>query len=89
MDLDKKTALVLLEEMGKQASFSVTYGAHTGIGTLPIVYFGTEAQQKAKYLPMLASGRMAGGLRPHRGRQRAATPWAPRPPPCWTATTGC
>ncbi|HNX32716.1 MAG TPA: acyl-CoA dehydrogenase family protein [Holophaga sp.] len=55
MDLDKKTTLVVLEELGKQASFSVTYGAHTGIGTLPIVYFGTP-EQKAKYLPKLASG---------------------------------
>ena len=55
MDLDKKTGLVLLEEVGKQASFSVSYGAHTGIGTLPIVYFGTP-EQKAKYLPLLASG---------------------------------
>ena len=55
MDLDKKTTLVLLEELGKQASFSVSYGAHTGIGTLPIVYFGTP-EQKAKYLPMLGSG---------------------------------
>jgi alkylation response protein AidB-like acyl-CoA dehydrogenase len=55
MDLDKKTTLVLLEEVGKQASFSVTYGAHTGIGTLPIVYFGSP-EQKAKYLPLLASG---------------------------------
>jgi alkylation response protein AidB-like acyl-CoA dehydrogenase len=55
MDLDKKTTLVLLEEVGKQASFSVSYGAHTGIGTLPIVYFGTP-EQKAKYLPLLGSG---------------------------------
>ena len=55
MDLDKKTTLVLLEEVGKQASFSVTYGAHTGIGTLPIVYFGSP-EQKAKYLPLLGSG---------------------------------
>jgi alkylation response protein AidB-like acyl-CoA dehydrogenase len=55
MDLDKKTTLVVLEELGKQASFSVSYGAHTGIGTLPIVYFGTP-EQKAKYLPKLATG---------------------------------
>ena len=55
MDLDKKTTLVLLEEVGKQASFSVSYGAHTGIGTLPIVYFGSP-EQKAKYLPLLGSG---------------------------------
>jgi len=57
MDLDKKTTLVILEEMGKQASFSVSYGAHTGIGTLPIVYFGTP-EQKAKYLPKLATGEL-------------------------------
>lgn len=55
MDLDKKTTLVVLEELGKQASFSVSYGAHTGIGTLPIVYFGTP-EQKAKYLPKLGTG---------------------------------
>jgi len=55
MDLDKLTGLLVLEEMGRQASFSVTYGAHTGIGTLPIVYFGTP-EQKAAYLPKLASG---------------------------------
>lgn len=55
MDLDKLTGLLVLEEMGRQASFSVSYGAHTGIGTLPIVYFGNE-EQKAKYLPKLGSG---------------------------------
>jgi len=55
MDLDKLTCLLVLEEMGRQASFSVTYGAHTGIGTLPIVYFGTP-EQKAAYLPKLATG---------------------------------
>ncbi|MDR1841775.1 MAG: acyl-CoA dehydrogenase family protein, partial [Holophagales bacterium] len=56
MDLDKITCLLVLEEMGRQASFSVTYGAHTGIGTLPIVYFGTK-EQWAAYLPKLASGK--------------------------------
>nr|WP_320133026.1 acyl-CoA dehydrogenase family protein [uncultured Holophaga sp.] len=56
LDLDKTTGLLVLEELGRQASFSVSFGAHTGIGTLPIVYFGNEAQ-KAKYLPDLAAGR--------------------------------
>src|SRR2546429_7708395 len=37
------------------ASFSVSWGAHTGIGTLPLVYYGTEAQ-KQTYLPRLATG---------------------------------
>ena len=57
LDLDKLTGLLVLEEMGRQASFSVTYGAHTGIGTLPIVYFGTP-EQKAAYLPKLATGEL-------------------------------
>jgi hypothetical protein len=43
------------ERLGKGYSFSVAYGAHTGIGTLPILYYGTE-EQKAKYIPKLASG---------------------------------
>jgi alkylation response protein AidB-like acyl-CoA dehydrogenase len=55
LDLDKKTALLVLEEMAKQASFSTSYTAHTSIGTMPIVYFGTH-EQKAKYLPRLSSG---------------------------------
>ncbi len=55
LDLDKKTALLVLEEMAKQASFSTSYTAHTSIGTMPIVYFGTH-EQKAKYLPRLATG---------------------------------
>ncbi len=55
MDLDKRTAMLVLEEMSKQGSFAVTYSANTGIGTLPIVYFGTEAQ-KQTYLPKLGSG---------------------------------
>jgi alkylation response protein AidB-like acyl-CoA dehydrogenase len=55
MDVEKKTAMLVLEEMSKQGSFAVTYSANTGIGTLPIVYFGTEAQKKA-YLPKLATG---------------------------------
>ncbi|HEX9082259.1 MAG TPA: acyl-CoA dehydrogenase family protein, partial [Holophagaceae bacterium] len=55
LDLEKKTALLVLEQMARQASFSTSYGAHTSIGTLPIVYFGNAAQ-KAKYLPKLATG---------------------------------
>ncbi len=55
LDLDKKTALLVLEEMARHASFSTSYTAHTSIGTMPIVYFGSH-EQKAKYLPRLASG---------------------------------
>jgi alkylation response protein AidB-like acyl-CoA dehydrogenase len=55
MDLDKKTAMLVTEELSKQHSFACTYSASTGIGTLPIVYFGTP-EQKAKYLPKIARG---------------------------------
>lgn len=55
LGLDKVSTTVVGEVMGTAGSFSVVYGAHTGIGTLPIVYFGSEAQ-KEKYLPLLSSG---------------------------------
>lgn len=55
MGVDFKTSLLATERLGKGHSFSVAYGAHTGIGTLPILYYGTAAQ-KAKYIPKLASG---------------------------------
>lgn len=55
LGLDKVSTTVVGEVMGTAGSFSVVYGAHTGIGTLPIVYFGNEAQ-KEKYLPLLSSG---------------------------------
>jgi alkylation response protein AidB-like acyl-CoA dehydrogenase len=59
LGLDVATSALLGERMSLQASFAVTYGAHTGIGTLPIVYFGTE-EQKRKYLPGLAAGTTVG-----------------------------
>lgn len=52
---DFNTNTLLAMEMGGGHSFGVTYAAHTGIGTLPILYYGTE-EQKQKYLPGLASG---------------------------------
>ncbi|HVF91194.1 MAG TPA: acyl-CoA dehydrogenase family protein, partial [Blastocatellia bacterium] len=57
--LDLLSSLVASEQMSGQASFSGTLGAHTTIGTLPIVYFGTEAQ-KAQYLPKLATAEWIG-----------------------------
>src|ERR1700746_4149442 len=53
--LDKIATTVLTEKISIYGGFAVTHGAHAGIGTLPIVYFGTE-EQKKKYLPKLASG---------------------------------
>ncbi len=57
LGLDKVTSALLAEKItyGRSASFTVTFSAHTGIGTLPIVFFGNE-EQKKKYLPKLASG---------------------------------
>lgn len=55
MGVDFKTSLLATEHLGKGHSFSVAYGAHTGIGSLPLLYYGNEAQ-KAKYSPKLASG---------------------------------
>ena len=58
MPMDTHTNTVILEEMGKSGGgFTTTYAAHTGIGTLPILYFGTE-EQKKKYLPGLGSGKL-------------------------------
>ena len=52
--MDKISTCLVTDALGGAASFSVSHSAHTGIGTLPIVYFGTEAQKK-KYLPKLAT----------------------------------
>src|SRR5499425_2907267 len=59
LQMDKVTAAVIADHIAKYAGFATTWGGHTGIGTLPIVYFGTE-EQKNKYLPRLASGEMVG-----------------------------
>jgi alkylation response protein AidB-like acyl-CoA dehydrogenase len=59
MDMDKVSSAIIADRIAKSGSFSVAFGAHVGIGTLPIVYFGTE-EQKKKYLPKLAAGEWIG-----------------------------
>ena len=59
LEMDKVTAAVIADHIAKYAGFATTWGGHSGIGTLPIVYFGTE-EQKEKYLPKLAAGEMVG-----------------------------
>ena len=59
MGKDFITSTIVAEYLGGGYSFSVANAAHTGIGTLPILYFGTEAQ-RAKYVPKLASGAFKG-----------------------------
>jgi len=55
LGLDKVSGCLVAEKAGRDGSFATTFAVQVGIGTLPIVYFGTEAQKK-KYLPKLASG---------------------------------
>lgn len=55
LGLDKVSTTLLAETLARSSSFALSVGAHTGIGTLPIVFFGTE-EQKEKYLPLLATG---------------------------------
>lgn len=56
-DLDYISNTLIGEEIGPSGSFSVSYNAHTGIGMLPILYYGSEAQ-KQKYLPKLINGQL-------------------------------
>lgn len=55
MGVDFKTSLLATERLGKGYSFSVAFGAHTGIGTLPLLYYGNDAQRE-KYIAKLATG---------------------------------
>jgi alkylation response protein AidB-like acyl-CoA dehydrogenase len=74
LELDLASALVAAERLGKDASYSAWHGAHTGIGTLPFLYFGNE-EQKQKYLPRLASAEMIAAYaltEPHAGSDAQA-----------------
>ncbi|HEX8843460.1 MAG TPA: acyl-CoA dehydrogenase family protein [Pyrinomonadaceae bacterium] len=55
LGLDQTSGTLVAENLGRAASFAVTFGAQTGIGTLPIVYFGNE-ETKKKYLPKIVTG---------------------------------
>ncbi len=55
LEMDKATSAIVAENISKQASFSVAFSAHVGIGTLPLIWYGTH-EQKKKYLPKIASG---------------------------------
>lgn len=59
MGMDLKTTMLCTEALGAGFSFSVAYGAHTGIGTLPTLYYGSDYLKK-KYIPKLASGEWKG-----------------------------
>ena len=57
MEMDLVSAMIVAEGISKDGSYSAWHGAHTGIGTLPLLMFGTE-EQKQRYLPKLASAEM-------------------------------
>ncbi|MGA3204956.1 MAG: acyl-CoA dehydrogenase family protein, partial [Bryobacteraceae bacterium] len=57
MEMDLTSMMVVAEGVSREGSYSAWHGAHTGIGTLPLLLFGTEAQ-KAQYLPKLATAEM-------------------------------
>ena len=59
LDLDKASALVVVERIARSASFATTYGGQANLCVLPLVLFGT-AEQKAQYLPRLISGEIVG-----------------------------
>lgn len=74
MEMDLVSAMVVAEGMSRDGSYSGWHGAHAGIGTLPILLFGTEAQKK-KYLTKLASAEMIGAYcltEPHAGSDSLA-----------------
>jgi alkylation response protein AidB-like acyl-CoA dehydrogenase len=74
MELDLVSAMVAVEHMSGDGSFAGWYGAHVGIGSLPILYFGTP-QQKEHYLPKLAKLEMLGAYaltEPHAGSDALA-----------------
>ncbi len=59
LGMDKITSTIIADHLSIQASFSTAFGAHTGIATLPLVWYGTE-EQKRRYLPKLATGEWIG-----------------------------
>ena len=74
MELDLPSTLVAEEHLSGDASYAGWHGAHTGIGTLPLLYFGTP-EQKQKYLPKLASVEMLAAYaltEPHAGSDALA-----------------
>jgi alkylation response protein AidB-like acyl-CoA dehydrogenase len=74
MEMDLTSAMIVAEGISRDGSYSAWHGAHAGIGTLPVLLFGTE-QQKQKYLPKLATAEMVGAYclsEPHAGSDALA-----------------
>ncbi|HTT60692.1 MAG TPA: acyl-CoA dehydrogenase family protein, partial [Bryobacteraceae bacterium] len=74
LEMDLVSAMVVAEQISRDGSYSGWHGAHTGIGTLPILYFGTE-EQKQRYLPRLAKAELLAAYaltEPHAGSDALA-----------------
>ena len=74
MEMDLVSAMIVAEGIAKDGSYAAWHGAHAGIGTLPLLLFGTE-EQKQRYLPKLASGEWIGAYcltEPHAGSDALA-----------------
>jgi alkylation response protein AidB-like acyl-CoA dehydrogenase len=71
MGLDKVSSTVITDHLSVLASFSTAFGAHVGIGALPLVWYGTE-EQKRRYLPKLATAEWIGIRRHEHSRPRHA-----------------
>lgn len=74
MGMDLTSAMIVAEQMARDGSFAAWHGAHAGIGTLPLLFFGTD-EQKQKYLPKLSSAEMVGAYclsEPHAGSDALA-----------------
>jgi len=74
MGMDMTSMMIVAEQMARDGSFAAWHGAHAGIGTLPLLFFGTE-EQKRKYLPKLSSAEMVGAYclsEPHAGSDALA-----------------
>ena len=68
--MDYISYILVIEELARvDASHSITISAHSTLGSSPILAFGTE-EQKQRYLPLLATGRVLGGVRPDRAQRR-------------------
>ena len=74
LEMDLASAMVVAEQLSRDGSYAGWHGAHTGIGTLPILYFGTE-EQKQRYLPRLATAELLAAYaltEPHAGSDALA-----------------
>ena len=87
LGLDLVSASYVGEQIAVNPSFGGSLGAHTSIGTLPLVYFGTD-EQKARYLPRLANAELVGGVRADRACSQDRMRWPLEPPRRWRRTAG-